>query len=95
MRPRSKDAELAAMYAALGQENRLPVFRLLSQRRRAWKPQEIADELGMTYMTAHYHLSRLADAGLAQAEEGRGNGYRVVPGVTERLKNFTGRRVAA
>ena len=94
MNTRTDDAELTAMYAALGQENRLPVFRLLLQRRKAWKPQEIADELGMTYMTAHYHLSRLADAGLAHAMDGRGNGYRIVPGVADRLKNFTGLRAA-
>lgn len=84
---RSDDEKLSAMLTALGQPNRLAVFRILAgDPARSWRANDIAERLDMTYTTAHYHLTRLADAGLAEATEGRGNGYHMRADVLDKLR---------
>lgn len=93
---RTEDEKLAAMLTALGQPNRLSVFRLLArQPNYHFKPKEVAERLNMTYVTAHYHLTRLSDAGLAEADTVRGQGYKMVPGVLTKLRAVSGRNLTA
>jgi DNA-binding transcriptional ArsR family regulator len=63
-----KNSALAAL-AALGQETRLDIFRLLVKAGREGVPAgEIATRLGAVQNTASAHLKILTHAGLVRAE---------------------------
>jgi DNA-binding transcriptional ArsR family regulator len=72
-----KTSALAAL-AALGQETRLDIFRLLVQAGEAGMPAgEIAQKVGAVQNTASAHLKALSQAGLVLTErEGRIVRYR-------------------
>lgn len=68
-----KSAHAVTCLAALAQENRLEVFRLLIQTGRHGMPAgEIAERLKIPSPTLSFHLSQLKNAGLVHARrEGR------------------------
>ncbi len=62
--------DLARLYKALGDETRLRILQMLSEREMYL--QEIANRLGVTHVTAIHHLAQLRAAHLIRAVE-RGN----------------------
>src|SRR5215831_10415784 len=63
------DATIKAL-AALAQETRLAVFRLLVERRPAGlTPGVIAERLGLAPATLSFHLKELANAGLIRSRQ--------------------------
>lgn len=64
--------------AALAQESRLSVFRLLVEAGAAGRPAgEIAQDLGIAPATLSFHLGQLANAGLVtSSRKGRSVVYR-------------------
>lgn len=68
-----EDTEVIAALAALAQDSRLRVFRLLVTAGPEGLPAgQIAEELGITPNTLSFHLSHLKNAGLAtMRREGR------------------------
>jgi ArsR family transcriptional regulator len=68
-----KSSEVIAGLAALAQESRLAVFRLLVKRGPAgYTPTQLTEKLGLPAPTLSFHLKELQRAGLIQARrEGR------------------------
>ena len=63
-----KSPDVVKALAALAQESRLAIFRLLVQRGpRGLSAGNIADELGILPATLSFHLKELSAAGLLQA----------------------------
>ncbi len=65
--------DVVAALAALAQESRLAVFRLLVKRGpEGYTPTQLADKLGVPSPTLSFHLKELQRAGLIEARrEGR------------------------
>lgn len=60
-----KDKEALSALAALAQESRLAVFRLLVKRGpEGYTPGEISERLGIAAPTLSFHLKELTQAGL-------------------------------
>lgn len=60
-----KDQEALSALAALAQESRLAVFRLLVKRGpEGYTPGEISERLGIAAPTLSFHLKELTQAGL-------------------------------
>jgi DNA-binding transcriptional ArsR family regulator len=60
-----KDKEALSALAALAQESRLAVFRLLVKRGpEGYTPGEISERLGVAAPTLSFHLKELTQAGL-------------------------------
>ncbi len=78
--------------AALAQEDRLAVFRLLVRVGSAGLPAgEIARTVGLRPQTLSFHLSQLAGAGLLdRRRDGRKRIYAVRPEATQALFSFLG-----
>ncbi len=76
-----------ARLAALSQETRLDIFRLLVQAGRAGLPAgRIGERLGLALPTLSFHLSQLRQAGLVEAErDGRSIIYRADYGAMNAL----------
>ena len=69
-----KKPDAVAALAALAQDSRLDVFRLLGRRRvrKACRPGGVADALKLAPNTLTFHFDRLRDAGLVTVRrEGR------------------------
>ncbi len=73
-----KTSEVVTALAALAQESRLAVYRLLVSRGpEGYVPGEIAERLAIPAPTLSFHLKALAHAGLIEARrEGRFLHYR-------------------
>ncbi len=67
LRPELDSGAVVAGLAALAQETRLAVFRLLVQRGRSGETAgEIARQLGVPPQTLSFHLKEMAHAGLLE-----------------------------
>ena len=68
-----KQIDVVAALAALAQESRLAVFRLLVKRGpEGYTPTQLGDKLGLPSPTLSFHLKELQRAGLTEARrEGR------------------------
>ena len=85
-----ESSDAVAALAALAQENRLEVFRLLVQAGAAGLPAgEIAERLGIASPTLSFHLAQLRHAGLVHVRrEGRSLIYATNYGGMQTLMAF-------
>jgi ArsR family transcriptional regulator, arsenate/arsenite/antimonite-responsive transcriptional repressor len=82
--------DAVAALAALAQDNRLEVFRLLVQAGQAGMPAgRVAESLGLAPNTLTFHFDRLRHAGLVSARrEGRSIIYAVCYGTMNALVDY-------
>jgi DNA-binding transcriptional ArsR family regulator len=85
-----KNPDAVAALAALAQDNRLDVFRLLVQAGPEGMPAgKVAEELGLAPNTLTFHFDRLRSAGLVNVRrEGRSMIYAAQFDVMNRLLGF-------
>ncbi|MEW6059022.1 MAG: metalloregulator ArsR/SmtB family transcription factor [Actinomycetota bacterium] len=91
--------ELARIFKALSDENRLAIFQLIRERGGRIRTQEdiansiskIASEFDLSLSTVSHHIKELRNAGLVRCEK-RGQTVRcfVDPEALERLEAFLG-----
>ena len=85
-----KNSDAVTALAALAQDNRLDVFRLLVQAGPEGMPAgKVAEELGLAPNTLTFHFDRLRDAGLVNVRrEGRSMIYAAQFDVMNTLLGF-------